>query len=128
MARRCFPAFVTWVLAVVAVLAAPGGGTAPPAAAPPARLAVLVVLDGLSWDALTGARPAFTSGLKRLLDEGLVEGACRYRHLNTETGPGHASLSTGAPPSVHGIVANDWQEKGPDGKLRRIYCAEKPAE
>lgn len=31
-----------------------------------------------------------------------------YEDLATETGPGHATLSTGAEPWVHGICANDW--------------------
>ena len=31
-----------------------------------------------------------------------------YRHANTETAVGHATLATGADPSRHGIVANDW--------------------
>jgi predicted AlkP superfamily pyrophosphatase or phosphodiesterase len=124
MRGRRLPVFVAWLLVVGVAFAAPGAGAAPSPSSPSPRLAVIVVLDGLSWDALAGAKPAFTAGLKRLLDEGLVESACRYRHLNTETGPGHASLSTGAPPSVNGIVGNDWHEMGPGGKMRRVYCAE----
>src|SRR5262249_4787430 len=61
--------------------------------------------------------------LKRLLDEGRVETACRYRHLNTETGPGHSSLSTGAPPRVTGIVANQWFEPQPDGSILVVRAA-----
>src|SRR5262249_2511318 len=50
-----------------------------------------------------------------------------YGHLNTETGPGHASLGTGAPPRVHGIVANRWFEANPNGRgLRRLYCTDQP--
>jgi hypothetical protein len=64
------------------------------------------------------------AGLKRLLDEGQVEAGCRYRHLNTETGPGHSSLSTGAPPRVTGIVANRWFEQNPDGSIREVGCAQ----
>src|SRR5262249_39927968 len=60
-------------------------------------------------------------GLARLLADGQVEAETRYAHLNTETGPGHASLGTGAPPRVHGIVANRWFEGG-----RRVYCTDQP--
>jgi predicted AlkP superfamily pyrophosphatase or phosphodiesterase len=100
--------------------------TTPETVRPP-KLAVIVSIDGLSWDRLEQYRPWYVAGLKRLLDEGLVESACRYRHLNTETGPGHSSLSTGAPPSVSGIVANGWFEQNPDGSIRSVYCADQPA-
>ena len=100
----------------------------PEAAAPNSpRLAVILVVDGLSWATLRAARPWFTSGLKRLLDEGAVATECRYDHLNTETGPGHASVATGAPPRVHGIALNRWYEPSSDGKtMQAIYSASQP--
>lgn len=56
-----------------------------------------------------------------------METGCHYAHLNTETGPGHASLGTGAPPRVTGIVANRWFEANPNGQgLRRLYCTDQP--
>src|SRR5262249_50049356 len=66
----------------------------------PVRLVVVVSVDGLSWPRLDGYRGWYGGGLARLLDSAQVETACNYQHLNTETGPGHASLATGAPPSV----------------------------
>ena len=53
-----------------------------------------------------------------------MERNAHYAHLNTETGPGHASLGTGAPPRVTGIVANRWFEPrrrrvSPPGLLHR---------
>jgi len=123
---------VLFVAAASAVALGGAGGrtqaraaTAAPDAPP--RLAVIMAVDGLSWPRLTQYRPLYTAGLKRLLDEGLVATNARYRHLNTETGPGHASLATGAPPRVHGIVANRWFETGPDGKLRQVYCTNQTA-
>ncbi len=107
-------------------------GTSPAAGAsapsrPPVKLAVVVVVDGLSWSRLDAYRGWLNGGLGRLLSEGQVETECRYEHLNTETGPGHASLSTGAPPRVHGIVANRWFEANPNGQgLRRLYCTDQP--
>jgi hypothetical protein len=102
--------------------------SAPAAPAPPAppkpKLAVVVAVDGLSYARLESYRALYTSGLKRLLDEGFVEKAARYQHLNTETGPGHASLGTGAPPRVTGIVLNSWYEAGSDGNLRNVYCTD----
>lgn len=87
-------------------------------------LAVVISLDGLSWERLDYYRPWYAAGLKRLLDEGQVEAGARYLHLNTETSPGHAALSTGAPPRVTGVVANRWIEKNPDGSLRSLGAAQ----
>ncbi len=84
----------------------------------------MISVDGLSWERLWSYRAHFTGGLKRLLSEGRVEREARYRHLNTETGPGHASLGTGAPPRVTGIVANRWFEARPDGSLAQVYCTD----
>ena len=113
------------ILIAGAVLAAAAAAAAPPAPAP--GLAVIVVVDGLSWARFEHDRPLYVAGFKRLFDEGLVVPDCRYRHINTETGPGHASLATGAPPRVHGIVVNQWWETGPDGGQRAVYCASQAA-
>jgi hypothetical protein len=86
---------------------------------------VIVSIDGLSWEWLSHYRPWFESGLKRLLDEGQVEANARYRHLNTETAPGHASLSTGAPPRVTGVVSNRWWEERA-GKMFYVSSAAQP--
>ena len=110
-------------LVLLAISGAAGAKRAAPAAAPP-RLVVLVAVDGLSWSRLEAWRPWFTSGLKRLLDEGAVATACRYPHLDTETGPGHASIATGAPPRVHGIALNQWYVPTADGRaMKTEYCA-----
>jgi len=101
----------------------------PPAKHAPAstpKLAVLIAVDGLSQERLMVYWPWYVSGFKRLLDQGLVETECHYQHLNTETGPGHSSLGTGAPPRVTGIVANKWFETDADGSLRSIYCTDQP--
>ncbi len=116
-------------LALAAALVTPalaaGGGATPRAQAP--SLAVIVVVDGLSWARFEQYRPLYVAGFKRLLDEGLVAPDSRYRHINTETGPGHASLATGAPPRVHGIVVNQWLETGADGIQKTVYCAAQAA-
>jgi hypothetical protein len=91
------------------------------------RLVLVVSVDGLSWDRLQYYRPWYGAGLKRLLDESLVEAEARYRHLNTETGPGHSSLSTGAPPRVTGVVANRWFERAGEGSMRSLSCVDRPA-
>ena len=90
-------------------------------------LAVILAVDGLSTEQLLKYRPWYVAGLKRLLDEGQVETKGRYRHINTETGPGHASLGAGAEPRVTGIVANTWFEVDASGKaLKAVYCTDSP--
>lgn len=121
----------TWIVAAALLVAAAGAAPAAVAGAPvrprPPRLAVVIVVDGLSWAHLERYRPWLVAGLGRMLGEGEVFRECRYRHINTETGPGHASLATGAPPRVHGIVTNTWLERRADGSTRSVYCASEPA-
>ena len=47
-------------------------------------------------------------GFRYLMERGTWYTAAHYQHANTETAVGHATLATGADPSRHGIVANDW--------------------
>jgi predicted AlkP superfamily pyrophosphatase or phosphodiesterase len=47
-------------------------------------------------------------GFRYLLENGTWYANAHYQHANTETAVGHATLATGADPSRHGIVANDW--------------------
>lgn len=117
LARR-----LSWASLLLALPAAAAGA----ARAKPERPALVAVisLDGLSWDRLECYRPWYVAGLKRLLDEGQVETGARYRHLNTETSPGHAALAAGAPPRVTGVVANRWIEQNPDGSLRSVGAAQ----
>ncbi len=124
--RRSLP----WLLSIAAITFAAAASSAPPVAPSAAssssgrvpKLAVIISVDGLNWDRLAGYRPYFTDGLRRLLDEGYVEQEARYRHLNTETAPGHASLGTGAPPRVTGIVGNLWYGLKADGTLGEVPC------
>jgi predicted AlkP superfamily pyrophosphatase or phosphodiesterase len=117
---------VTPAFAMPASVERAWAATAPDAKRRP-KLALIVSVDGLSWPRLSEYRPWFTAGLARLLAEGQVETACRYRHLNTETAPGHASLSTGAPPRVTGMVGNRWFERTADGSVRVVSSVDQPA-
>lgn len=108
------------LIALALAVAAPARSSAPQ----PPKLAVIISIDGLSFSRLEEYREWYVAGLRRLLDEGYVERAARYHHLNTETGPGHAALGTGSPPRVTGIVANRWFEAQKDGSLRVVYCTD----
>ena len=85
------------------------------------RLVVHLVVDQMRADYLYRFDEQFTGGFRRLLDEGTVYRECHYTYVPTYTGPGHASLATGADPRNHGIIANDWFDPYED---REVYCVE----
>lgn len=74
------------------------------------RLGVVVVVDQMRPEYLDRSDlPG--GGFGRLRREGAVFTQARHLHIPTETCPGHAALSTGRSPAVHGIVANDWYDR-----------------
>ncbi|MCI0569891.1 MAG: alkaline phosphatase family protein [Myxococcaceae bacterium] len=77
-----------------------------PALARPPRLAVVLAVDSLGSDALLRNRPRLKKGLATLLDGGAFFPYARYAFAEPSTGPGHATLSTGANPWRHGVVSN----------------------
>jgi predicted AlkP superfamily pyrophosphatase or phosphodiesterase len=81
------------------------------------RLAVLVVFDQMRGDYLDKWQPLFVDGgFKRLQTEGAWFANCHYPYAYTITAPGHTSLATGTYPAKHGIVGNDWYDRG-QGKI-----------
>lgn len=87
------------------------------------RLVVLCVVDQLASWVFEQGRPflAADGGFQRLMQQGAWFSKCAYQHACTETGPGHATIGTGVPASVHGIVRNSWWSVE-DGKL--VYCVQ----
>ncbi len=86
------------------------------------KLVVVLVIDQFRYDYLMRFRPYFVKGgFNRLLDSGAVFGDCRYNDASTLTGPGHATLLTGAYPNVHGIIENNWYDRQ---QRREVYCVE----
>jgi predicted AlkP superfamily pyrophosphatase or phosphodiesterase len=85
-------------------------------------LVVVISVDQLRSDYLERFRPFFgPEGFRRFLERGAVYPEARWRHANTFTGPGHASLGTGLDPRKHGIVGNAWYDLVRD---HAVYCAE----
>jgi hypothetical protein len=87
------------------------------------RLVVLCSVDQLASWVFEQAKPHFAAdgGFRRLAREGVFFSQCAFEHGCTETGPGHATISTGVSARVHGIVRNDWWS---DAALRSVYCVE----
>lgn len=79
----------------------------------PPRLVVGIVVDQMRQEYLYRFESKFSpQGFKRLMGEGFMLRNAHYNYIPTETGPGHASVYTGTTPAVHGIIANDWYDKG----------------
>src|SRR5271154_240100 len=72
------------------------------------KLVVLIVVDQMRADYVDKFRGQWTGGLKRLVEEGAWFRAAAYPYAATETCVGHATISTGAFPQSHGMVANAW--------------------
>lgn len=85
------------------------------------RLVVLCSVDQMARWVFDAARPHFAAdgGFRRLLAQGAEFTQCAYQHACTETGPGHATIGTGAPASGHGIVRNEWWSPAEHDK---VYC------
>lgn len=87
-------------------------------------LVVGVVVDQMRYDYLTRFWDKFgEGGFKKLVSEGFN---CRNNHYNyvpTYTGPGHASIFSGAAPETHGIISNNWYNKFED---QVVYCVSDP--
>jgi len=65
------------------------------------RLVLQLTVDGLRADLLARSAGKFgEGGFQYLLDNGAVFANAHYQHANTETIVGHATLATGAQPSV----------------------------
>jgi predicted AlkP superfamily pyrophosphatase or phosphodiesterase len=75
------------------------------------KLVVLLVVDQMRGDYVDKFRGQWTGGLKRLLTEGAWFRSAAYPYAATETCPGHSTISTGAFPASHGIVANAWWDR-----------------
>ncbi len=75
------------------------------------KLVLQITVDQLRGDLPMRYRDRLgEGGFRHLLEQGVHYTNAHYRHANTETAVGHATLVTGADPSAHGIVANDWKD------------------
>jgi predicted AlkP superfamily pyrophosphatase or phosphodiesterase len=79
-----------------------------------------VVVDQMRPEYLYRFADGFTEGgFKRLMREGFINHNTHYNYVPTYTGPGHASVYSGATPATHGIVGNNWYSR----ELKsEVYC------
>jgi len=86
------------------------------------KLVIGIVVDQMRYDYIARYWDKFEkNGFKRLINEGTFCKNARQNYIYTQTGPGHATIYTGATPSVNGIVSNEWYIRL---KKQKIYCVE----
>ena len=110
------------VLLALACLSA-GGAATQPLPKPEIRLVLLVVVDQFRYDYLTRFRADYSDGLKRLLTDGAVFTDANLEHYPTVTAVGHATMLTGATPSVSGIIGNDWFDRASGASVTSVSDA-----
>jgi len=84
-----------------------------PARSAPAKpnLVVMLVVDQMRADYVDKFKDQWSGGLKRLVEEGAWFRNAAYPYAATETCVGHSTISTGAFPTTHGMVANAWWDR-----------------
>ena len=84
------------------------------------KLVVLIAIDQFRYDYLPRYRTEYKGGLKTLLERGAVFMDARLEHYPTVTAIGHSTMLSGAPPSVSGIVGNDWYDREEGGQVTSV--------
>jgi predicted AlkP superfamily pyrophosphatase or phosphodiesterase len=84
------------------------------------RLVIGIVVEQLKYDQLEKFRDRLgENGIKRLINEGTYFKNASFEYMLTQSAPGHATISTGAEPSFHGITSDSWYVPL---KNELIYC------
>ena len=103
----------------------------------PPKLVVLVVVDQMpSWSFASDV-PLLRGGLARIMASGVYYSRAEFPYAITYTAPGHATLGTGAPPTLTRVLGNTWYrpEKGrqvtvtddPESPVFRVLPAPEPS-
>ena len=87
------------------------------------KLVVMIVVDQMRGDYVDKFRGQWTGGLKRLVDEGAWFHEAAYPYAATETCVGHSTISTGAFPGDHGMIANSWWDRD---QQKMVTCTGDP--
>ena len=86
------------------------------------KLVVGIVIDQMRWDYLYRYQARYgEGGFKRLLGEGFSCENTKIHYIPSVTAIGHASIYTGACPSIHGIAGNSFMKDG-----KKTYCTDDP--
>ena len=73
------------------------------------KLVIAIVVEEMKYDQLEKFRDKLgENGIKRLINEGTYFKNASFQYMLTQSAPGHATIATGAEPSVNGITSDDW--------------------
>lgn len=100
--------------------------TAAPVAAKAAahpKLVVMIVVDQMRADYIDKFVGQWKGGLRRLVERGAWYRAAAYPYAATETCVGHSTVSTGAFPATHGMIANAWWDRDAQ---KNVTCTSDP--
>src|SRR5215469_9696023 len=139
MSRNIVRSFKRWAIAaaalpgLVATVPPPGAAQTATRSVPTRRkeaqspnkpkLVDLLVVDQMRADYVEKFRFQWTGGLKRLVTEGAWFRDAAYPYAATETCVGHATISTGAFPATHGMIANAWWDRK---EQKMVTCTSDP--
>ncbi len=83
-------------------------------------LVVGIIVEQLRYDQIERFRSRFgENGIRKLLNEGTFFQNASYQYMLTQSGPGYATIATGAEPSFHGITSDTWYLPL---KNEEVYC------
>lgn len=84
------------------------------------KLIIGLVVDQMRWDYLYRYKARYgQGGFNRLLKRGFAFENNFIPYVSAVTAAGHASIYTGSVPALHGIVGNEWVERGSGNS---VYC------
>ena len=84
---------------------------------------VVIVVDQMRGDYVDKFRGQRTGRSKRLVEEGAWFHEAAYPYSAMETCVGHATISTGAFPAIHGMIANAWWDRD---QQKMVACTSDP--
>lgn len=85
------------------------------------KLVVQIVVGQMRYDFLNRYWTSFgEDGFKKLINEGTSFTNARYNYLLTQSAPGYATIATGANPSAHGIIGQDWYVRLTDEVMEAV--------
>lgn len=87
------------------------------------KLVVVLVVDQMRADYVDKFMSQWSGGLKRLVTEGAWFHDAAYPYAATETCVGHSTISTGAFPATHGMIANAWWDRDAQ---KMVTCTSDP--
>jgi len=109
-----------WAILILAVACTSQAPPAPVVGGTP-RLVVVFIVDGLPERQAVDYRDQLSpDGLERFFTRGAWFTNAYYGYSYTVTGPGHATVMTGAYPHRTGVIANEWIDPA---TLASVYCA-----